>query len=116
MVDEEKKHERERPEDVKEILKVVSEEVPGLIKNLLSTVFSEEAGKNMGKAAVAYYKELKAGGLPEQVAVKLTEDYMRTFTNIGDMMRGSRKSSERSGEDVGEEIKRKVREKIEQEL
>jgi len=38
MVDEEKKHERERPEDVKEILKVVSEEVPGLIKNLLSTV------------------------------------------------------------------------------
>lgn len=73
-------------------------------------------GKNMGKAAAAYYKELKAGGLPEQVAVKLTEDYMRTFTNIGDMMRGSRKSSERSGEDVGEEIKRKVREKIEQEL
>jgi hypothetical protein len=102
MVDEEKKHE-------------VSEEVPGLIKNLLSTVFSEEAGKNMGKAAAAYYKELKAGGLPEQVAVKLTEDYMRTFTNIGDMMRGSRISSERSG-DVVEEVKRKVREKMEQEL
>jgi hypothetical protein len=115
MVDEEKKHERERPEDVKEILKVVSEEVPGLIKNLLSTVFSEEAGKNMGKAAAAYYKELKAGGLPEQVAVKLTEDYMRTFTSIGDMMRGSRISSERSG-DVVEEVKRKVSEKKEQEL
>jgi hypothetical protein len=39
-----------------------------------------EAGRNMGKAAAAYYKEMKEGGLPEQVAVKLTEDYMRTFS------------------------------------
>jgi hypothetical protein len=40
----------------------------------------------MGKAAAAYYKELKNGGLPDQVAVKLTEEYMRTFTSLGDML------------------------------
>jgi hypothetical protein len=107
----ERKHERrhgeQSPENIKEILNVVSSEVPSLIKNVLGSVFSEDAGRNMGKAAAAYYKEMKAGGLPEEVAVKLTEDYMRTFTSIGDMLRsGGRR------EDIGEQVERKIREKM----
>jgi hypothetical protein len=119
MVDDEKehekRHERESPENIKEILGVVSAEVPSLIKNILGSVFSEEAGKNMGKAAAAYYKELKNGGLPEPVAVKLTEDYMRTFTSIGDMLRGANigRRSGKAGEDIGEEVKRKIHEGLE---
>lgn len=103
----ERKHEEQSPENIKEILNVVSSEVPSLIKNLLGSVFSEEAGRNMGKAAAAYYKEMKAGGLPEQVAVKLTEDYMRTFSSIGDMLRSGGK-----GDDIGKEVERKIREKM----
>ena len=45
-------------EEIKEILSVVSTEVPGLIRNILASVFSEEAGRSMGKAAAAFYKEL----------------------------------------------------------
>lgn len=118
MVDDEKEHEKrheiQSPENIKEILGVVSAEVPSLIKNILGSVFSEEAGRSMGKAAAAYYKELKDGGLPEPVAVKLTEDYMRTFTNLGDMLRGAGRGrwSGKTGEDVGEEVERKVRERI----
>jgi len=114
MVDDEKKHEKESPENIKELLSVVSSEVPALIKNILASVFSEEAGRTMGKAAAAYYKELKEGGLPDQVAVKLTEDYMRTFTSLGDMLRGVGRES-RSGkaaEDLDEEMEKKIREKI----
>ena len=81
------KHEKMEPENIKEILGVVSSEIPAMIKSILSSVFSEEAGRNMGKAAAAYYKELKDGGLPEAVAVKMTEEYMRTFTSIGEMLR-----------------------------
>jgi hypothetical protein len=103
----ERKHEEQSPENIKEILNVVSSEVPALVKNLLGSVFSEEAGRNMGKAAAAYYKEMKAGGLPEQVAVKLTEDYMRTFSSIGDMLRSGGK-----GDDRGKEVERKIREKM----
>ncbi len=103
----ERRHE-ESPENIKEILNVVSSEVPALVKNLLGSVFSEEAGRNMGKAAAAYYKEMKAGGLPEQVAVKLTEDYMRTFSSIGDMLR----SGGGKGDDIGREVERKIREKM----
>jgi len=115
MVDDERKDKRMEPENIKEILGVVSSEVPALIKSILSSVFSEEAGRNMGKAAAAYYKELKSGGLPEQVAVKMTEDYMRTFTSIGEMLRsgGVGRHGERGGGDIGEEIERRVHEKLE---
>jgi hypothetical protein len=115
MVDDDERKEKRDTEELKEILGVVSSEVPALIKSLLASVFSEEAGRSMGKAAAAYYKELKSGGLPEQVAVKLTEDYMRTFTSIGDMLRsaGRGKHDERAGGEIGEEIERSVREKLE---
>jgi hypothetical protein len=91
-------------EEVKEILSVVSTQVPTLIKSILASVFSEEAGRSMGKAAGAYFKELKDSGMPEQVAVKMTEDYMRAFTSLGEML----KSVGRSGgaADVGREISR----------
>ena len=69
----------------------------------------------MGKAAAAYYKELKNGGLPEAVAVKLTEDYMRTFTSLGDMLRnaGSGRWSGKAAGDIGEEVKRKIHKGLE---
>jgi hypothetical protein len=114
MVDDEKKDRKMmEPENIKEILSVVSSEVPTLIKSVLASVFSEEAGRNMGKAAAAYYKQLKEGGLPEQVAVKMTEDYMRTFTSIGDMLRSSGgRHGERSGEGIGEEIEKRIRQNL----
>jgi hypothetical protein len=114
MVDDERKDKKMDPENIKEILSVVSSEVPTLIKSVLASVFSEEAGRNMGKAAAAYYKQLKEGGLPEQVAVKMTEDYMKTFTSIGDMLRssGGGRHGERYGQDIGEEIEKRVRERL----
>jgi len=91
-------------EEVKEILSAVSTQVPTLIRSILAAVFSEEAGRNMGKAAGAYYKELKDSGMPEQVAVKMTEDYMRTFTSFGEMLKSVGKSG--GVADIGREISR----------
>ena len=114
MVGDEERKEKRDAAEVKEILGVVSSEVPALIKGVLASVFSEEAGRSMGKAAAAYYKELKNGGLPEQVAVKLTEDYMRTFTSIGDMLRSSGRGrhGEKAEGDIGDEIEKSIREKL----
>jgi hypothetical protein len=114
MVGDEERKEKRDAAEIKEILGVVSSEVPALIKGVLSSVFSEEAGRSMGKAAAAYYKELKNGGLPEQVAVKLTEDYMRTFTSIGDMLRssGGGRHGEKAEGDIGDEIEKSIREKL----
>jgi hypothetical protein len=76
-------------EEVKEILSVVSTEVPALIKGIIASVFSEEAGRNMGKAAAAFYKELKDSGMPNEEALKMTKDYMSTFTSLGDLLRNT---------------------------
>jgi len=84
---EKKKHVVEDAEEIKQILGAVSTEVPGLIKNIIASVFSEEAGKSMGKAAAAFYKELKDSGMPDTVAVKMTEDYISVFTRLGDVLK-----------------------------
>jgi hypothetical protein len=81
--------EKTEPEEVKEILNVVSTEIPALIKGIIGSVFSEEAGRNMGKAAGAFYKELKESGIPNEVALKMTRDYMSTFTSLGDLLRNT---------------------------
>jgi hypothetical protein len=111
----ERKHEKVEPENIKEILGVVSSEIPAMIKSILSSVFSEEAGRNMGKAAAAYYKELKDGGLPEQVAVKMTEEYMRTFTSLGDMLKnaGRGRWSHGDRDEISKEIHKRVQEEEE---
>jgi hypothetical protein len=118
MSERKEKNPKEEAEEVKEILSAVSTQVPALIKSVLASVFSEEAGRNMGKAAAAYYKELKASGMPEDVVVKMTEEYMRTFTSLGNLLQNVGKSqkvvlSGKTGEDLGEEIERRVREKLE---
>jgi len=78
------------PEKIKEILSVVSDKVPALIKGLIGSVFSEEAGRSMGKATAAFYNELKAGGLPDDVALEMTKDYVKNFTNIGQFIKQAR--------------------------
>jgi Ran GTPase-activating protein (RanGAP) involved in mRNA processing and transport len=116
MSERKEKSPKEEAEEVKEILSAVSTQVPALIKSVLASVFSEEAGRSMGKAAAAYYKELKESGMPEDVTVKMTEDYMKTFTSLGSLLRNigsSRRHSETTGEDLGEEIGKRVRENVE---
>ncbi|HML03324.1 MAG TPA: hypothetical protein VK487_08120 [Candidatus Bathyarchaeia archaeon] len=115
MSEKKEKSAKEEAEEVKEILSAVSTQVPALIKSVLASVFSEEAGRSMGKAAAAYYKELKESGMPGDVAVKMTEDYMKTFTSLGSLLQNigsGRRHGEKTGDDLGEEIGRRVRENV----
>ena len=135
---ERKKKEVSDAEELREILGVVSKEIPALIKGVIASVFSEEAGRNMGKAAAAFYKELKESGMSDEVAVKMTENYISVFTSLGDLMKKFTKgkkiptkmekeigkivedaveealgevASERIGKEVEEKVKRKLAEK-----
>jgi len=121
---EKKKTGAEEAEEIKQILGAVSTEVPGLIKSIIASVFSEEAGKNMGKAAAAFYKELKDSGMPDDVAVKMTEDYISVFTSLGDVLKkagGGGKlsfdvSKGKPGESEKESAKRVAEEELEREI
>ncbi len=115
---EKKKREMPEAEEVKEILGVVSTEIPALIKGVISSIFSEEAGKSMGRAAAAFYNELKESGMPEDVAVKMTENYIGVFTSLGDMLKRTGKWGEKWGgkehvsSEIEEEIAKRVKEKL----
>ena len=111
---EEKKGKKEA-EEVKEILGVVSKEIPALIKGIIGSIFSEEAGKDMGRAAAAFYKELKEGGMPEDTAVKMTENYIGVFTSLGDVLKGAvggRRRGKLAEKEIEEEVAKRIREKI----
>lgn len=73
------------PEKIKEILDVVSEKIPGLLKELSSLLYSPESAKRYAEAAAIFYKELKAAGMTEEQAYELTSQYLSTL-NLGKMM------------------------------
>lgn len=101
----------EDAEEVKAILGVVSKEVPALIKGIVGSVFSEEAGRDMGKAAGAFYKELKESGMPDDIAVRMTENYISVFTNIGDIMKNF-KMGNRGTSGMEKKFEKRIKEKL----
>lgn len=112
-----RKEEKEDVEELREVLSVVSKEVPALIKGIIASVFSEEAGRDMGRAAAAFYKELKEAGMPENVAVKMTEGYISTFTSLGEIMKramGGKKGveSKELEKEIEKEISKRIKEKL----
>lgn len=118
---EKRKTAADEAEEIRQVLSAVSTEVPALIKSIVSAVFSEEAGRNMGRAAAAFYKELKESGMPDDVAVEMTQDYIRVFTSLGDILKhvgkkGSIGVSTKEKEKVQKDIEKLVREKLAERL
>jgi hypothetical protein len=65
---------------IKEILDVVSEKVPDLLKELSGVLYSPEQAKKFGLAGAIFYKELKAAGMTDDQAYTLTQQYMSTMS------------------------------------
>ena len=102
-------------EELKAVFKTLSDAVPELIKGILSSIFSEEAGSGMGKAVAAFYKEVKAGGLPDEVAVAMAKDYLGTLTRFSEVIREFAKRKRLEGvksEEVSEALKKAVEKKV----
>jgi len=74
-------------EKIKEILDVVSEKVPGLIKELSGLLYSPESSKNFAVSAAIFYKELRAAGMSDEQAFELTRQYMSTLS-LGNIFKG----------------------------
>ena len=73
------------PEKIKEILDIVSEKIPGLLKELSGLLYGPESAKKYAQAAAIFYKELKAAGMTDEQAYELTSQYLSTL-NLGKMM------------------------------
>ena len=73
------------PEKIKEILDIVSEKVPGLLREFSDLLYSPKSAKQYAEAAAIFYKELKAAGMTDEQAFELTSQYLSTL-NLGKMM------------------------------
>jgi hypothetical protein len=76
----------ENMNEIGEMLDTVSSKIPGLIKGVIGTLYSADAGSNMGKAVGSFYKELVEAGIPADEAIKMARDYMLSLKDVSGMM------------------------------
>ena len=68
--------------EVADILEAVADKVPGLVKGLFNALYSAESGAEAGKSVGKFYTNLLESGIPEDVALRLTERYMFSIRDV----------------------------------
>lgn len=63
-------------EELRDVLEVVSERVPALLRGLRDVLYSKEAAENMAEAVATFYKKLVEAGVPPQDALEMAKGYM----------------------------------------
>lgn len=75
MSDEEKEGKGD-VQELREVLSVVTEQVPSLLKGLRDVLYSKEAAENMADAVGTFYKRLVDAGIPKEEALEMARGYM----------------------------------------
>jgi hypothetical protein len=75
------------PDTIKEMLDVISDKIPELLKELSAVLYSPAQAKQFGVSAATFYKELKAAGMSDEQAFSLTNQYMSTMS-LGSAVKG----------------------------
>lgn len=104
----------EDPEKLKEILSVVSTEIPKLIEAISKTMYNTENAQNMAKAVAEFYKSMKDAGMNEKQAYELTQEFMGSFS-IGGMISKAIGGASR-GDDIDEFVEEKIKKRIKEKL
>ena len=68
--------------DLRDILDTVGDRVPQLIKNIVGSLYSKEAGTSMGQSVGAYYQELIASGIPQEAALEMAKSYSLSMKDL----------------------------------
>ena len=77
--------EKHNAQEVKEIMQVVSTEIPKLLEAITSAIYDSKNAENFGKAVAEFYKQMKAAGMDDKQAYELTQKYMTNFS-LGGMV------------------------------
>ena len=79
---EERKESHEKAETVREILDVVSNKIPSLLRDLHGVLYSKDSAENMGDAIGTFYKKLIESGIPEKDALEMARGYMINLKDV----------------------------------
>jgi hypothetical protein len=74
-------------EQISQLLETVADKLPRLAHELMQALYSEEAGRQMGRAVGHMYKELTEAGIPKEDALRMACDYMDTLKSIAKVLR-----------------------------
>jgi hypothetical protein len=85
---------KEDPEEIKEILGIVSNEVPQLITNIFKAIYDPSIAENYGKGIGALYRELKEQGLPDDIIDGIVKNFAKSFDIVGQAMQSIPKQIE----------------------
>ncbi|MEW5826646.1 MAG: hypothetical protein AB1778_07420 [Candidatus Bipolaricaulota bacterium] len=87
MNDEDRRSHRSDADEVREVLSVVSTQVPGLLRGLRDVLYSAESAESMAAAVATFYKKLVDAGIPREDAMDMTRGYM---INLRDLFSGGK--------------------------
>ena len=74
-------------EQIRDIMKVLSETVPGLLEGLAKILYGAKESEEYGRAVANFFKALKESGMSNEQAYQLTRDYMSNMS-LGNIMKG----------------------------
>ena len=92
--------------EVKEILEVVSTEIPKLLESISNVIYKAENAEVMGKSIAAFYKQMKEAGMDDKQAYEMTQKFMANFSMgsmISDMLGGAIKHGMKDDKDDDED-------------
>ncbi len=69
-------------EDLREVLEVVSDKVPSLLRGLRDVLYSKESAENMADSVGTFYKKLMESGIPKEDALEMARGYMINLRDI----------------------------------
>ncbi|HJN17926.1 MAG TPA: hypothetical protein QGH10_20675 [Armatimonadota bacterium] len=64
-------------QEIGELFDMLGDKAPKIISELIQAVYSENTGRELGKATGAFYKELVDAGIPKEDALEMAKDYVR---------------------------------------
>lgn len=113
--------EKHDAEELKEVLNVVSTEIPKLLESISNMIYNKDNAENFGKSVAVFYKQMVDAGMDQKQAFELTQKYMANFSMggmLGQVIGGAaRRGPDRDvDEEIEKEIKESVREKIKKKL
>jgi len=98
--------------NLKEVMAVMSTEIPKLLESISKTMFSAENAAKLGEQTAEFYKKLKDAGMTDEQAFKLTQDFMANFSignMLGKIIGGARGGEDEVSRQVNEQIKKKIK-------
>ncbi len=96
-------------EEVRVILEAVQETVPNLISQLVQAIYSPKVAESIAEAVGTLYQGLKKKGLPDDLILEMTRNYMKVL-DIKELMSESIGSG-RLSKDWDIDVERAIRKK-----